>query len=612
MNKIIKSKIMPKWLLLVVTIFLSLVIVFAGVMLLYELNYKNKIYKGVKIGDVSLGGKTKVQAKIDKLSDEGVEFHYLGNKKVIEPVISAGADTGLAYELWQFSSEEIVEELYEMGRSGNIWKDFGSRIKLLLVGSSGRVDYQLNEKETADELVKFFKEFESPGRDADLVWKNNKFEISLEETGFEFEYINAIEKLNINLAYLRNDSIGIDLVIDEPKITKNEVEFLTGPAMEILKSAPVTLSFKKPEYYQGRKIFEYFEWYLSEEQLKEWLTIKNDQEVYIGIDSELALELLGSIAESIDTPAKDAKFEVKDGRVSEWQSSTDGFTLNKEESISRIEEMLVSEKNNKIDLVLSVDKSKITNDNVNDLGIREIIGVGESSFAGSPRNRRHNISVGAEALNGILLKPDEEFSLLETLGDINAESGYLPELVIKGDETIAEYGGGLCQIGTTAFRLAINGGVEVTQRRNHSYRVGYYEPAGTDATIYDPWPDFRFKNDTGNYLLIQTRIEGDNIIFEFWGTSDGREVEVGDPAVYNIVRPGEAKEIFTDKLDAGERRRLEYAHNGADAHFERTITWPEEMEREAVEEVWTSHYIPWREVWLVGKVASSTEEVIEE
>ena len=136
--------------------------------------------------------------------------------------------------------------------------------------------------------------------------------------------------------------------------------------------------------------------------------------------------------------------------------------------------------------------------------------------------------------------------------------------------------------------------------------VGYYESAGTDATIYDPWPDFRFKNDTDNYLLLQTRIEGDNLIFEFWGTSDGRQVETTDPVVYNIVKPGKPKEVLTDKLKPGERKKMESAHSGADAYFERTITWPELSGKEAVEEVWSSHYIPWREVWLVG--ATSTVE----
>ena len=133
------------------------------------------------------------------------------------------------------------------------------------------------------------------------------------------------------------------------------------------------------------------------------------------------------------------------------------------------------------------------------------------------------------------------------------------------------------------FRLVIESGLSITERRNHSYRVGYYEPAGTDATIYSPWPDFKFINDTDNYLLLQTRIEGNNLIFEFWGTSDGRQVETTQPVIYNIVKPGEPEYVETDELEPGEEKRVERAHNGADAYFKRTISWPEELEKEIIQ-----------------------------
>jgi vancomycin resistance protein YoaR len=41
--------------------------------------------------------------------------------------------------------------------------------------------------------------------------------------------------------------------------------------------------------------------------------------------------------------------------------------------------------------------------------------------------------------------------LVKTLGEVDAANGYLPELVIKENKTIPEYGGGLCQVGTTVF-----------------------------------------------------------------------------------------------------------------------------------------------------------------
>jgi vancomycin resistance protein YoaR len=160
------------------------------------------------------------------------------------------------------------------------------------------------------------------------------------------------------------------------------------------------------------------------------------------------------------------------------------------------------------------------------------------------------------------------------------------------------------------FRTAIKSGLPITMRRNHSYRVSYYEPAGTDAAVYDPWPDVRFLNDTNNHILIQTRIEGDDIYFDFWGTKDGRIVEKTDPVIYNITRPGPTKTIETLDLPVGVKKCTERAHNGADAYFDYKVTYPiseATTTPEIKEERFSSHYVPWQEVCLIG-----VEKLLEE
>lgn len=210
----------------------------------------------------------------------------------------------------------------------------------------------------------------------------------------------------------------------------------------------------------------------------------------------------------------------------------------------------------------------------------------------------------------MLIAPGEEFSLVKALGEIDAAAGYLPELVIKNNRTIPEYGGGLCQVATTIFRSALDSGLNITARQNHSYRVSYYEPAGTDAAVYDPWPDVKFVNDTGNYILIQSRIDKNDIWFDFWGQSDGREATSTTPVVYNIVKPAPTKIIESPDLKPGEKKCTEKAHNGADAYFDYIITY---ANGEKTTRRFNSHYVPWQEVCLVGiddsqKEASSTPE----
>ncbi|MEX1997936.1 MAG: VanW family protein [Candidatus Andersenbacteria bacterium] len=159
------------------------------------------------------------------------------------------------------------------------------------------------------------------------------------------------------------------------------------------------------------------------------------------------------------------------------------------------------------------------------------LGRGESNFAGSPRNRVHNIRVAVARYNGLIMQPGDEFSFNNYLGAVDAANGYLPELVIKENVTTPEFGGGICQVSTTAFRAALQAGLDVTLRRNHSYPVAYYGTPGYDATIYPPSTDLRFTNDTGSPVHLRTSIIGTKVIFDVWGTADGRTVQVNGPFV---------------------------------------------------------------------------------
>ncbi len=179
------------------------------------------------------------------------------------------------------------------------------------------------------------------------------------------------------------------------------------------------------------------------------------------------------------------------------------------------------------------------------LGIRELIGSGTSNFRGSPKNRIYNIKRSLEQFQGLIIAPGEEFSFVEHLGEVDEANGYLPELVIRNNKTEPEFGGGVCQVSSTVFRAAIYSGMKISERRNHSYPVQYYLPYGMDATIYIPKPDFKFLNNTGNAIMMQSVIEGTKLTFQFFGTRDGREVSVDGPYILERNPDGSMKTTFT-------------------------------------------------------------------
>lgn len=619
-----KIKKILKWLLIIVAIFLVITLLAVGFYFAFEKKHEGRIYPGVFIGDIDVSGLEMTQAKmilnqkVNQINQQGITISYENHQATLYPVFSSvGGD--LAYEIINFDTEKNIEEAYLYARSNNFLVNLKQKIQSLFHSKVYPVKFSINELEVEKFLQENFSEFEKPAEDAKLIFENEKFSIKEESYGQKINFSPVTTELKNDLARPDNSPISLTSKIDLPLIFKSDCNQIEERAQKVMKRGPITLVFEKNS------------WQLSQKNLAQMLKIVIDfnaaspkKEVTLGLDAEKLKTFLDeNIAEKVNQEPTEAKFEIKDGKVVEFQSSQDGRKINEESMTKKLEyelfqgclaneEIECEQGDKKIEIVTTELKSQIQTDEVNDLGIKEIIGTGHSNFAGSPSNRRHNIAVGAAAVNGTLVKPDEEFSLLEVLGEVDAAAGYLPELVIKGNKTIPEYGGGLCQIGTTMFRATYESGMPVTLRRNHSYRVFYYEPAGTDATIYDPWPDYRFKNDSPYHILIQSRIEGDDLYFDFWSTEDGRVSTSTYPTIYNIVKPGPTKIVETLDLEPGKKKCTESSHNGADAYFDYTVTYPD---GEVKEERFTSHYIPWQAVCLLGVEelsASSTEKVIEE
>ena len=268
---------------------------------------------------------------------------------------------------------------------------------------------------------------------------------------------------------------------------------------------------------------------------------------------EFSEELIGGflddLGRQINRDPENARLGIENGKVSAFSLSKMGLRLNKEQSLEIILDHLKSRSvEDSIKLSYEEISPEISTDSIDNLGITSLIGEGRSNFKGSPKNRIFNINVATSRYNGVLIRPGEEFSFVKILGPVDGEHGYLPELVIKKDKTEPEFGGGICQVSTTAFRAAIYSGLEITARRNHAYPVQYYNPQGMDATVYVPRPDLRFINNTPGHILIQTKIEGTELVFQFYGTDDGRKTAVIGPAITERNSDGSMKATFTQEV----------------------------------------------------------------
>jgi vancomycin resistance protein YoaR len=190
------------------------------------------------------------------------------------------------------------------------------------------------------------------------------------------------------------------------------------------------------------------------------------------------------------------------------------------------------------------------------MGIKEVVTVGESDMSNSPVNRIHNINVGLKRFNGHLIPQGETFSFLQVLGPVDGTTGYRKELVIKGPRVVPDFGGGLCQVSSTAYRGVWEYGFPIVKRQNHSFSVNHYMPYGTDATVFSSGPDMKFLNDSPGALAIQTYAEGDYAYFIYYGTKDERRSKIIGPFVWDRVGPPPAKTELTTDLPPGVKRKV--------------------------------------------------------
>ncbi len=319
-------------------------------------------------------------------------------------------------------------------------------------------------------------------------------------------------------------------------------------------------------------------------------------------------DALDSMAQRIDIPVQNALFSYKDGKVTAFRPSTDGKKVNIPDAKKRFAVALLAADRQTLPLIqisLPVDtiKPSIKTDQVNTFGIKELIGRGTSQFRGSIPGRVHNIALAASRLNGILLKPGETLSFNDAVGDISAATGYQSAYIIKEGRTVLGDGGGVCQVSTTLFRAALAAGLPILARTAHAYRVGYYEQGGIkpglDATVFGPTVDLAIKNDTTNYILIQTKTDTKNmnLSFELYGTSDGRTAQILNHQVWGLTPP--PPDLYQDDptLAKGEVKQVDFAAWGTHASFQYKVTRGGETIQDTA---FHSQFRPWQAIYLRG------------
>lgn len=177
----------------------------------------------------------------------------------------------------------------------------------------------------------------------------------------------------------------------------------------------------------------------------------------------------------------------------------------------------LQDKQIQLEVPLAVKQPKITLQALKDQGIDRKIVQFSTSLGASGPGRSFNVEAAAKAVNGTVLPPNAVFDYGKAIQKAQTEYGFREAPVIVNGKLQPGTGGGICQVSSTLYNVALRSGLEIVERRNHSLPVSYL-PKGQDATFAEGYINFRFRNNTGKYLIIKSEVQGRTLTIKLFGT----------------------------------------------------------------------------------------------
>lgn len=598
----------------VVAALLSGVILFFAIVIAwtlgFQLLYAGRIFPGVSVAGVDVSGLTPSDAAV-KLN-QTLSFPISG--KVLfrdgeKAWVASPAELGMV-----FDPSSSARTAYDLGRSGGLFGALSGQVRAAGVGVEVPPAIIFDQRVAFQYLSQIASQINQPVTEASLVLEGTNVVAAPGQIGRELKMDATLIYLG---AQLQTFSDGeVPLVVQELQPQILDVSSQADTARQIL-SQPLTLTIPTAGPNDlGPYIY-------NPEVVANLLGVQRtpDAGVQVGLRQNGLRDILVPIKNQVDRQPANAKFIFNDDtrQLDLMDDSKVGRTLDIEASIKAINDALLRGEHT-AGLVINEAQPKVPGTaTAQELGITQLLWEETSYFYGSSNERRQNIEAAAASFHGVLVAPGEIFSMGATMGDVSLENGFAEALIIYGGRTIKGVGGGVCQVSTTLFRAVFNAGFPIVERNPHAYRVSYYEQiaggsvdprlAGLDATVYFPLVDFKFKNDSPYWILMETYMGSNSLTWKFYSTSDGRSVTWDTTGPTDVVAAPPPQFEENPELKKNEMKQVDWAANGADITVTRTV-----MRDGAVlfQDQITTHYEPWQAICQYGPDSKNPEKLANE
>ncbi len=571
----------------------------------FELAYAGKIYPGISVSEVSLSGLTPAQAAA-RLTEQ---FTFPQQGRIILQYGEKSWQVTPAELGLYLDPEHSVAQAYQVGRGGDALSELMTQFNTSQSPVNLPPVLVFDQRQGVNYLSGVIAaQINKPVIEASVGLNGVDVVVRSGEPGRQLDLAASLERITLQLRSLQDGVIPLVVTESQPVIL--DVTAQADLARKIL-SQPLTI--RMPDGQPDK----HGPWTFDAKTLATMLKLERVQNpdgsaVYaVSVNSSKLRSYLLGLAPTLKMEPQNARYTFNDSskKLEVLQHAVIGRALDVDATLKSVQQNLAKGEHT-IDLALTINKPIASDDATGEqLGIRELVRQEVSYFYGSSGARIQNIKAAAEKFHGVLVPPGGVFSMADTIGDISLDNGYAEALIIYNGQTVKGVGGGVCQVSTTLFRTVFFAGYPIVERHAHAYRVSYYEKvagnkidprlAGLDATVYVPLVDFKFKNDTPNWLLMETYLSPQNgtLTWKFYSTKDGRKVDWTTTGLTNIVKAPDPVYRENPDLPKGKINHIDYAVDGADISVTRTVTRDGQT---ISKDVVRTHYVPWPDQYEYG------------
>ena len=477
------------------------------------------------------------------------------------------------------------------------WQPSAHDLGASVIASGDALQVTVDQTRLKAYLAEIGNEIAIPAQDAQVQLVGETLMATASSPGRALDLDAAVAAATQALESAKTQQIALKTADVAPTITEDEAAAAIAQAQALMaRPFELTLSTVKRPYTWDAVVFTSLLAFTP-----------SDGVLQVGLDADRLAERVELFADRTEKKMREPRVAWNNGDLNIVGPGTPGARVDGQKMVAAL---LANFAGNTRTLALQTTpiQPTITASKLDSLGIKELVSVGKSDFTGSAEYRITNIITGMRILDGTLIPPGEEFSFNNTIGEIDATNGFVEGYAIIQNRTQLEFGGGICQDSTTVFRAAFWAGLPITERKEHTYYISWYDKyglgpqgsgPGLDAAIFTGVQDLKFVNDTGAWLLMQATADTKQRVAQvaLYGTKPNRSVSITHEIVERTPAIA-APEYFPDpKQPAGTIKRTDTARGGMVIEVYRTVV---DNNVKRAPELFRTNFRPWSNKYAVN------------